>query len=222
VATTGGNLFALNKDTGAIKWAVGGTGSYHYNGVSVANGVVYDINDEGALEAFDASNGRPLLVHPLLTESGGPYQDGENSSGVSVARDTVYVASAKPTGGGSALFAFKLGAGSGTGPPLPSPPPLPKLGRGLTVLAGPGSYNTTYWTPFVIVQAGNEKLSFTNLDLQRHNVVEVTTGTPLFDSALAGLGQTVPVNFHGHLERGKVYSFYCTIHPGMFGRILAV
>jgi len=221
-ATTGGNLFALNKDTGAIKWAVAGSGSYHYNGVSVANGVVYNMNDQGALEAFDASSGRPLLAHPLLTESGGPYQDGENSSGVSVARNTVYAASTNLSGGGSALFAFKLGAGSGTGPPLPGLPPIPHLGRGLTVLAGPGSYTSTYWTPIVVVQAGNEQLSFTNLDVQRHNVVEVTNGgTPLFDSDLAGLGETVPVRFHAHLEPGKLYSFYCTLHPGMFGRIVA-
>jgi len=30
------------------------------------------------------------------------------------------------------------------------------------------------------------------------------------------------VRFHGHLQSGKTYDFYCTKHPGMFGKILAV
>jgi outer membrane protein assembly factor BamB len=107
VATTGGNLYALNRDTGLPKWAVPLTGVFHYNGVSVANGVVYNVNDLGLLEAFDAATGRPLLVHPFALDNRMFNQDLGNSSGLSIARNTVFVTSA-PQGGGSTLFAFRL------------------------------------------------------------------------------------------------------------------
>ena len=221
VATTGGNLFALNKDTGKIKWAVAGTGSYHYNGVTVANGVVYDINDLGALEGFDASNGHPLFAHLLLTESGGPYQDGENSSGVSVARDTVFAASTKPTGGGSALFAFKLGAGSGT-LPLPGLPPIPHTAApALSIVSGPGATSAGYATRVVVILKGN-RLNYTNLDDVLHDVVSVAkgpSGSALFSSDIIGLGSTTPVNGIENVASGT-YQFYCSIHPWMTGKVI--
>ena len=45
VAVTGGNLYSLNRDTGAIQWATPLTGGMRYNGVAVANGIVYSLND---------------------------------------------------------------------------------------------------------------------------------------------------------------------------------
>ena len=108
-ATAGGNLYALSRDTGAVKWVAPLTGATHFNGVSVANGVVWDLNDLGALEAFDAASGRPLLAHPLATDAGAPMSDTGNSSGLSIARDTVFVSS--QSSGTSTLFAFRLPAG---------------------------------------------------------------------------------------------------------------
>jgi plastocyanin len=43
----------------------------------------------------------------------------------------------------------------------------------------------------------------------------------LFESDYAHLGESVKVRFHAHLQRGATYPFYCTLHPGMFGRIVA-
>ena len=107
VATTLGNLYALNRDTGLPKWVVPLTGVFHYNGVSVANGVVYNVNDLGILQAFDAGNGLPLLAHPFASDNGTLNNDMGNSSGLSIARNTVFVTS-QPQGGGSTLFAFRL------------------------------------------------------------------------------------------------------------------
>ena len=215
VATSGGNLFALNKDTGAVKWAVDGTGIYHFNGVTVANGVVYNVSDLGVFEAINAATGAPLLAHPLLTDSGGPYQDGENSDGISVARDTVYVASGKPQGG-STLFAFKVGAGSGGLPPLPSPPPPPGVPTpAQTVLTAPGATNTTFATPVIVLPQGSP-LNYTNLDTVAHNV---TSSQGLFSSPTESLGGSAPVSGVQNLAPGT-YSFYCSLHPWMTGQII--
>lgn len=107
VATTLGNLYALNRDTGLPKWVVPLTGVFHYNGVSVANGVVYNVNDLGILEAFDAKLGLPLLVHPFALDNHTLNNDLGNSSGLSIARNMVFVTS-QPQDGGSSLFAFRL------------------------------------------------------------------------------------------------------------------
>ncbi len=111
VAVSGGNLYSLNRDTGAVKWATPLTGSLRYNGLAVANGVVYSLNDAaGALQGFDASNGSQLFTHPFLQDNQTPMHDQGNSSGVSVARNMVFATS--QWDGTSTLFALKLG-GSG-------------------------------------------------------------------------------------------------------------
>jgi outer membrane protein assembly factor BamB len=216
VATTGGNLYALNRDTGAIKWAAAVTGSNHFNGVSVGNGVVYDVNDLGALEAFNAGTGAPLLAHPLATESGAPYSDTGNSSGLSVARDTVYFSSQAQPGGGSTLFALKLGAGSGGLPPLPSPPPPPNVPTPApSVVTAPGATNATYATPVIAITKGGS-LNYTNLDTVTHNVV---SDAGLFSSNTVGLGTTTAVNGVSSLASGT-YTFHCSLHPWMTGTLI--
>src|SRR3954465_13112513 len=109
VATVGGTLFSLNRDTGAVQWAVPLAGATHYNGASAANGVVYNIDDRGVLEAFAAASGTPLLAHPFASDTQTVTQDMGNSSGLSIARDAVYVSS--QTGAGSTLFSYRLPAG---------------------------------------------------------------------------------------------------------------
>ena len=121
VAVTGGNLYSLNRDTGDVQWATPMTGSFRYNGVAVANGVVYSLNDAaGALEAFDAATGVPLFAHPFMQDTGTTMHDMGNSSGVSVARHTVFATS--QADGASTLFALKLGAEGGGGDGGGSPP----------------------------------------------------------------------------------------------------
>jgi outer membrane protein assembly factor BamB len=217
VATTGGNLYALNKDTGAIKWAATASGANHFNGITVANSVVYDVNDLGAVEAFNAANGTPLLAHPLIADSGTPYSDTGNSSGLSVARDTVFFSSQAQPSAGSTLFAFKPGSSSGL-PPVPSPPPLPGLPGGTpaqTILTAPGGTNTTFATPVIVLPQG-QPLNYTNLDTVTHNV---TSTTGLFSAPSEGLGKSEPVAGVQNLKPGT-YSFYCSLHPWMTGQII--
>src|SRR4051812_40806946 len=110
-STVGGNLFSLNRETGAVQWVAPLAGASHYNGLSVANGVVYNLDDRGALEAFNAKTGAPLLLHPLIADTQTPTHDGGNSSGLSIARGGVFFSS--QAGSGSTLFAFRLPAASG-------------------------------------------------------------------------------------------------------------
>ena len=105
--TIGGTLVSLNRDTGAVRWAVPLTGSTHYNAVSVANGVVYDLNDLGLLQAFDAATGKPLLTRLIDTQQA--THDAGNSSGLSIARGHVFATS--QTNSGSTLFAYRLPTG---------------------------------------------------------------------------------------------------------------
>ncbi len=225
VATTGGNLYSLNRDTGAVQWATPLTGTFRYNGVAVANGVVYSLNDAlGALQAFDAASGTPLLTHPFIQDTETPMHDQGNSSGVSVARNMVFATSQWDNT--STLFAFKLGedggggGGGGGGPALPALPELPDGGGlpgvGTTIATGPGGASYGYLTPVMVTQVGGP-VNYTNGDIVRHDVV-ANDGT--FSSVLAGTGETVPVNGLENVESGKTYGFYCSLHPGMKGQLV--
>ena len=222
VAVSGGNLYSLDRDTGAVQWATPLTGTFRYNGLAVANGVVYSLNDAaGALQAFDASNGVPLLAHSFGNETGTPMHDMGNSSGVSVARNMVFATS--QSGNASTLFALKRGAsggGGGGGEPPPSGGPAPPGGGGPSAgegiaATGPGATYYGYLTPFVIINKGG-KVSYTNADAVRHNVAS-TQG--LFRSALANTGETVTVDGTEKLEPGT-YEFLCDPHPGMKGQLI--
>jgi polyvinyl alcohol dehydrogenase (cytochrome) len=220
VGTPPSQLVGLDAKGGAApyKWVTPILDIIHYQAVSTANGVVYVMDNLGSLNAVDAATGVPLLKRPLTLDTGGRFAaDPGGSAGVSVARNTVYAAS------NEFVVAYKLGGGDGGGPALPGLPSLPGPGRGLPVVAGPGSVGATYLTPVALVQADAPALSFLNLDLAQHDVDHSPApGQPkLFDSALIGTGQTTAVNFIGPLEAGATYDYYCSIHPNMFGKLIA-
>lgn len=219
VAVTGGNLYSLNRDTGAVQWATPQTGSFRFNGVAVANGIVYSLNDAaGALQAFDTSNGAPLFTHPFMQDTGAPMHDMGNSSGVSVARNTVFATS--QANGTSTLFALKLGAdGGGEGDEQPDEQPPPDDGGGGSssdglIATGPGATYYGYLTPFVTINKG-AKVSYFNADNVKHNVA---SPDGLFRSELADAGESVTVAGTEKLEPGT-YQFLCEPHPGMKGQL---
>jgi outer membrane protein assembly factor BamB/plastocyanin len=222
VVVTGGNLYALDKETGLPKWAVPGNGGTEFHGVTVANGVVYVENDFGALNAYRAADGVPLLVHPFAQDTNTVNQDAGNSSGIAVARNTVFVSTKDSAT--STLFAFKLGAGGGGGgglPPTPAPPGGVPSGTG-QVVSGPGAATAGYLTPVVVMQHGGT-LTYTNLgDISHHDVDSVDNGpdgSPLFYSDFADLGESVPVIGVDKLAAGQ-YRFKCSLHVGMQGTLV--
>ena len=138
-----------------------------------------------------------------------------NSSGVSVARNTVFATS--QADGTSTLFALKLGAtGAGGGDEPPSGEPPPGGGEGPpTIATGPGAASYGYLTPVVVINKGGT-VSYINADIAKHNVAS-TDG--LFRSELAETGQSVTVAGTEKLEPGT-YQFLCEPHPGMKGQLV--
>jgi plastocyanin len=107
------------------------------------------------------------------------------------------------------------------------------------LVSGAGGQFYGYATPVMTVQAGGE-LSYANFDIVQHDVVHDVEvdgvankkkdkwckaykkkGTcPLFWSPQASLGETVTVLGLKNLEPGGAYSFFCTLHPGMKGKLV--
>lgn len=107
---------------------------------------------------------------------------------------------------------------------------------GAPIVAGPGAWVTTYATPRAVAETSGELL-FVNGDAMRHNVVALRDfgdgsqpwcrsypvgRCPAFWSALVGFGGDTPVLGLEDLTPGRSYEFYCTLHPGMRGTLLAV
>jgi len=223
VVVSGGDLYALDKETGLPKWVAPGNGGTEFHGVAVANGVVYVESDFGSLNAYRAADGVPLLVHPFPQDTNTVNQDIGNSSGISVARNTVFVSTKDSST--STLFAFKLGASGGAGglPPVPTPPGgggVPGGGTG-QVVSGPGASSAGYVTPAAVMTAGGT-LTYTNADIVRHDVVaddKGADGAPLFASPLISAGQSADVAGVAKLTAGQ-YAFHCSIHVGMQGTLV--
>jgi plastocyanin len=193
-----------------------------YNGVAVANGIVYSLNDAmGALQAFDAATGAELFSHRFMEDTETFMHDMGNSSGVSVARNMVFATS--QSDGASTLFALKIGAtgdtdggdDGGDGGGGEEPPDDGGGGSGeAMVVTGPGAQSYGYLTPTVTVSKGGT-VSYTNYDAVKHNVA---SPDGLFASELADAGQTVPVAGVEKLEPGT-YDFLCQPHPNMKGQL---
>jgi plastocyanin len=105
-------------------------------------------------------------------------------------------------------------------------------------VSGPTAKYYGYLTPVVVIAKGGP-ITYTNLDIERHNVVQDVSSDgvhssgkqkwcPLFDrgrcpifySALIGLGKSESVKGLKFVKPGKVYTFYCTLHPGMKGKLV--
>ncbi|MDX6217671.1 MAG: hypothetical protein QOG99_3255 [Frankiales bacterium] len=100
--TPGGVMWSLSHD-GARQWADPVGDGAHYQAISTANGVVFTVDNAGALAAWDAASGVPLLRRPLSLDT----MNGDvaaTSAGIAIAGHTIFVsASAGPAGGASAL-----------------------------------------------------------------------------------------------------------------------
>jgi plastocyanin len=108
------------------------------------------------------------------------------------------------------------------------------------VLTVPGAQFAGYATPVVVVEKGG-KLSYTNLDIVQHDVVHDPAADgvsgpnkkpwcrsfpkgacPVFWSKRAGLSESVVVKGLRSVKRGRNYTFYCTLHHSMRGRLVVL
>lgn len=91
VGATPNTLFALGRESGTPAWASStGVDVFAYQPLTLANSVLYTINDPGFFMAFDASSGASLL-NRLISEDAGVDLCTGVGAGVAVARNTVYV-----------------------------------------------------------------------------------------------------------------------------------
>ena len=226
-------------------------GAHWGNPVSMANGVVYTADLAGNLNAFDAATGAPVLKMPMGPAAGGPTPSwggvaiARNTVYAAVGITGLpngYVVAFRPGGGGggagatSTVDALALDANS-TPDASAAEPVIPK---GVNqALSGPQAQFYGYATP-VIATERKGHVTYTNVDLVRHDIVQDprTDGVagpstapwcgrfrkgkcPIFWTPLMGLGQKTPIRGLANVRAGKTYTFYCTLHPGMRGRLIA-
>jgi plastocyanin len=170
------------------------------------------------LNGYETESGDSLLSYQLGNETQG---------GVSIARNTVYAAigtTSQPDGKIVALRPGGKPSGGGGGEQPPSGPGGGPGGGGgpvtATIVAGP---QNLYYTQRIAAPVSG-RLTFANLDTQAHDVVSRATapdGSPLFRSPLVGTQQTGDVTGFNRAAPGQTYPFFCTIHPGMTGEVLA-
>jgi polyvinyl alcohol dehydrogenase (cytochrome) len=227
--TAPGYVWSIKRGDGSYRWVGPIADGAHWGPpVAYANGIVYSVDFQGNLDAFDARNGVQLLKRPLVLGGGGPL--GISWGGVSIARNTVFasvgvlgladgfVVAFRQGGAGDVVTDLQqtnLGGGGGGGPGGPGVP------AGPSVVSGPGAASTGYATPLVVDFAGN-KVSYTNLDNVLHDVTATDKGAdgrPLFQSKLIGLGESAAIDGTEKLAAGKSYGFYCSVHPGMKGTL---
>jgi polyvinyl alcohol dehydrogenase (cytochrome) len=112
VGVPGGALFSLSRDAGAMNWEDPLGDGLHYESTSAANGVVYTVDNDGFLSAFDAGSGLLLFKRQLSADTGAPTGGGLTSNGVSIAEGQVFVAASSTAGDVAA----------NTGSPVPGQP----------------------------------------------------------------------------------------------------
>jgi polyvinyl alcohol dehydrogenase (cytochrome) len=102
-ASPGATEYALDRSTGAPLWQAPLGDGTHYQSTSVANGVVYTIDGNGFLDAFDAVSGSVLLQRPMSSDTGSAT-GGLTSGGIAIADHTLFVATAQAPANGTPGF----------------------------------------------------------------------------------------------------------------------
>ncbi len=91
VGTPAGVMFSLAGDTGQANWLAPVGDGIHYESTSAADGVVWTVDSQANLDAFDSGTGQVLARRPLSADAGAPIVN-NTSSGVAIAEHEVLVA----------------------------------------------------------------------------------------------------------------------------------
>lgn len=108
VAESDGKMYAFDKDDGTVMWSTPFTiEGAHYQPVTVANGVVYTLTGDGHLIAMDNQDGTTIVDEPITDGAGNTCQ-ATSAGGITIARNTVYIACDSGSGGSGIVFAYRL------------------------------------------------------------------------------------------------------------------
>jgi len=110
VSTPGGSMFSLARDGGAVNWLSPVADGFHYESISVADGVVYTVDGNGFLDAFGGATGTPLVRRQLTADTGAPTGASLTSNGVAIAEHMVLVAASSTASGAGSVSAGTSGA----------------------------------------------------------------------------------------------------------------
>jgi outer membrane protein assembly factor BamB len=108
-AVPGGVLWSLNPNSGEPNWALPIGDGVHYEPISTADGVVYDIDGNGFLNMVDGTTG-VLIAKRDLSQDAGTRVGGLTSAGVAIAQHTVFAATNASAGSGGFVIAYRLPA----------------------------------------------------------------------------------------------------------------
>ena len=100
-ASPPGQLWGLERGDGDVHHVAPLADGLHYYSVSTANGLVYTMDGNGFFNVFDAATGRQLVKRSTRSD-GGQSTAGNASTGIAIARNTVYAAA------GSLVIAYRL------------------------------------------------------------------------------------------------------------------
>jgi polyvinyl alcohol dehydrogenase (cytochrome) len=234
--TVGGYTWSLDRASGTPRWVSPiGDGAHWGNPVSTAAGIVYTVGLTGFLDAYDGATGVPLLHHWM----GADVAAGDVAAswgGVAIARHTVYAAIGMTGLPNGYVIAYRPGLALPGSRAASMTAAAPNAEASVVSLPQGQSYG--FATPYMVVQRGGA-LQYANFDLVRHDVVQDVTADhtslksgkakwcrqfrkgkcPLFYSPLIGLDESENVLGVSSLKPGT-YSFYCTLHPGMKGKLI--
>ena len=188
----------------------------------VADGCVFAGSNGGWVSATNADTGQ-LVWQTQVARIGAisssvTVRDGRVNLGVANAGASKAVALDEATGVGTgttrngSVIAFRPTDASSQGAQEPTQPAA-QVSAATRVVAGPEAQLAGYVTRVMVVTRSGGAI-FYNLDIVQHNVVS-TAG--LFSSPLVGLGGHATIVGIQNLTPGKLYGFYCSIHPQMKG-----
>ena len=106
IGTPGGALWSLNATDGARNWVTPVADGVHYQSISSAAGVVWTVDGNGFLDAWNATDGTPLVKRPMSADVTGSTAS-LTSAGVAIADHTVFAATSDSSMGTGYLVAYR-------------------------------------------------------------------------------------------------------------------